>query len=61
VAASLKPGASVSALAREVGIHRPSCTAGGGSCAQPPISFAPARIAPEAKKLDALLPWAWSD
>jgi transposase len=49
VAASLEPGASVSVLAREAGIHasqlygwRRQLRAG------PPMSFAPVRIAPEA-------------
>jgi transposase-like protein len=32
VAASLEPGAVVSALAREAGLHPSSCTNGGTSC-----------------------------
>jgi transposase len=49
VAASLEPGASVSAVAQEAGIH-PSQLYGWRRQlrAQPPIGFAPVRIAPEA-------------
>jgi transposase len=49
VAASLEPGASVSVVAREAGIH-PSQLYGWRRQlrAQPPIGFAPVRIAAEA-------------
>ena len=48
VAATLEPGASVSAVAREAGLH-PSQLYGWRRqlCAQPPIGFAPVQIAPE--------------
>ena len=49
VSASLEPGASVSAVARQAGIHPASCMAGGGKwVSRPQIGFAPVRIAPEA-------------
>jgi transposase len=47
VAASLEPGASVSALAREAGIHA-SQLYGWRRQLQAPMSFAPVRIAPDA-------------
>ena len=49
VAASLEPGASVSAVAREAGVH-PSQLYGWRRQmrAQAPAGFAPVRIAPEA-------------
>jgi transposase len=49
VAASLEPGASVSSIAREAGIH-PSPLYGWRRQlrAQPPLGFAPVRITPEA-------------
>lgn len=45
VAASLEPGASVSVLARQAGIH-PSQLYGWRRQLRAPIGFAPARIAP---------------
>ena len=49
VSASLEPGASVSALAREAGIHASQLYGWRRQLrAQPPASFAPVRIAPEA-------------
>ena len=49
VAASLEPGASVSALARETGIHASQLYGWRRQLrAQAPMSFAPVRIAPEA-------------
>jgi transposase len=49
VAASLEPGASVSALAREAGIHASQLYGWRRQLrAQSPMSFAPVRIAPEA-------------
>jgi transposase len=49
VAASLEPGASVSALAREAGIHASQLYGWRRQLrAQPPMSFAPVRIAPDA-------------
>jgi transposase len=48
VAASLEPGASVSALAREAGIHASQLYGWRRQLrAQPPMSFAPVRIAPD--------------
>jgi len=49
VAASLEPGASVSAIAREVGIHPGQLYGWRRQLrAQPQLGFAPVRIAPEA-------------
>ena len=48
VAASLEPGSSVSALAREAGIHASQLYGWRRQLrAQPPMSFAPVRIAPD--------------
>ncbi len=48
VAASLEPGASVSALAREAGIHASQLYGWRRQLrARPPMGFAPARIAPD--------------
>jgi transposase len=48
VAASLEPGANVSALAREAGIHASQLYGWRRQLrAQPPMGFAPARIAPD--------------
>ena len=49
VAASLEPGASVSAVARQAGIH-PGQLYGWRrqQCIQQPVGFAPVRIAPDA-------------
>ena len=48
VAASLEPGVSVSALARDAGIHASQLYGWRRQLrAQPPMSFAPARIASE--------------
>jgi transposase len=48
VAASLEPGARVSALAREAGIHASQLYGWRRQLrAQSPLSFAPARIAPD--------------
>lgn len=53
VAASLEPGASVSAIAREVGIH-PGQLYGWRRQLRAPVQtgFAPVRIAPEASAVD---------
>jgi transposase len=49
VAASLEPGASVSALAREAGIHASQLYGWRRQLrGQPPMSFAPVRVAPDA-------------
>jgi transposase len=49
VAATLEPGGSVSAVAREVGIHPGQLYGWRRQLrASPPIGFAPVRIAPEA-------------
>lgn len=49
VAASLEPGASVSALAREAGIHASQLYGWRRQLrVQPPTGFAPARIVPDA-------------
>jgi transposase len=55
VAASLEPGASVSSIARDAGIH-PSQLYGWRRLqrAQAPMSFAPVRIAPEAASTSVL-------
>ena len=53
VAASLEPGASVSSLAREAGIHRSQLYGWRRQLrAQPGINFAPVRIAPEIAPAD---------
>ena len=49
VAASLEPGASVSALARGAGVHASQLYGWRRQLrVQPPVSFAPVRIAPDA-------------
>ena len=49
VAASLEPGASVAALAREAGIHASQLYGWRRQLrVQPPMGFAPVRIAPDA-------------
>jgi transposase len=48
VAASLEPGASVAALARQAGIHASQLYGWRQLQSRPPISFAPVRIAEDA-------------
>jgi len=58
VAASLEPGASVSVLAREAGIHASQLYGWRRQlrAAAPPMSFAPVRIAPDAARASVVGP-----
>jgi transposase len=57
VAASLEPGASVSALARDAGIHASQLYGWRRQLrGQPPTSFAPVRIVPEAGRAGVVGP-----